>query len=168
MFLSGSSMQTRFIGIKTAQSKKVFDLWEDFLRETDLARIIEIGTYKWGMSLYFFLWCKTKKAEFRTYDIRFFPATRVIRELGITKCFKMADVFAIEKDIGDLIARDGTTLVYCDGGNKPKELAVFSRWLKEGDYIATHDFGTEVMLEDIPEFLSPIACDDTTCILKYA
>ena len=103
--LCSSMAKTTFIGIKTSQSPSSFELWDRFLGNKEFARIIEIGTYKWGMSLFLFLWCKTKKAQFFTYDIIFFPATRVIRELGITKCFKMADVFEIEEEITENLVK---------------------------------------------------------------
>ena len=168
MSSNGLNMQTRFIGIKTAQSRNSFLLWEDFLRDKLFARIIEIGTYKWGMSLFFFLWCKTRKAEFFTFDVKFFPATRVVRLLGVIKCFCKADVFSIEQEIGDLIKSDGMTILFCDGGNKPKELATFSKYLKKGDYICTHDWGTEVVKTDIPDGLTLIAEDEMTAIFQYA
>jgi len=161
-------MHTSFIGIKAAQSYADFLVWERFLTDTDFARIIEIGTYKWGMSLFFWLWCKTKAADFHTYDIKFFPATRVIRELGITKQFQMVDVFEIADKVGNLISQPNPTIVYCDGGNKAAEIKTFSRYLKKGDYIAMHDFGTEVFQEDIPKGLKLIDNGDTTRIYQYA
>ena len=161
-------MHTSFIGITTAQSPRAFALWEKFLTDIDFKRIIEIGTYKWGMSLFFFLWCKTKKAQFFTYDIKFFPATRVVRELGVTKCFQMVDVFEIENEIANSIQNDGITILFCDGGDKPKELNTFSKYLKRGDFIVVHDWNTEVFAYQVPPFLKFYDGDDITRIFEYA
>lgn len=161
-------MQTSFIGIRAAQSLADFQLWEQFLSKTNFARIIEIGTYRWGMSLFFWLWCKTKGAEFYTYDVKSFPATRVIRDLGITTQFRLADVFTIKEEIGNLIGRSGITIVFCDGGDKPKELRTFSHYLKQGDFIVVHDWGTEVKRNDVPRTLKSIKQGGLTYIFQYA
>ena len=34
----------------------------------------------------------------------------------------------------------GTVYVFCDGGNKPKELLTFSTFLRKGDIISVHDY----------------------------
>jgi len=79
----------------------------------------------------------------------------------------MVDVFEIEDEIGELIARTGPTIVFCDGGNKAVELKVFSRFLKKGDYIAVHDFGNEIFQQDIPKSLTLIDHGGTTRIYQY-
>lgn|SRR3990167_3689828 len=137
-------MKTTFIGTVMAQTPRAIALWEKVLNENEFKRIIEIGSYKWGMSLLFYLFCLQKKAEFYTYDVEKFTPPRVVREIGLTKHFKMLDVFSIEKEIGKLIQKEGKTIVYCDGGNKANELEVFHKYLKSGDIIAVHDWGTEI------------------------
>jgi len=163
-------MKTTFIGTRMAQTPRAVALWEKVLSETEFSRIIEIGSYKWGMSLLFYLFCIQRKAEFFTYDIGKFTPPRVVREIGLTKHFKMVDVFTIEKEIGALIKKEGRSIVYCDGGNKARELQVFSQYLKQGDIIAVHDWGTEV--DSYPLFLIEIyskECNDEgmTRIFQY-
>lgn len=143
------------------QSPLVFDLWEKVFANIEFARIIEFGSYKWGMSLFFYLFCLQRRAEFYAYDIGKFSPTRVIRELGITKHFRMIDIFSIEDEIGKIIKKEGKTIVYCDGGDKARELEVFSKYLKKGDIIAVHDWGTEV--RSYPDYLTEIyskECDE--------
>jgi hypothetical protein len=36
------------------------------------------------------------------------------------------------------------TLIICDGGNKPLEIATYSQILESGDIIMPHDFGIEI------------------------
>lgn len=146
-------------GIVIAQSPRAVALWEKILKEVRPKRILEIGTYRWGMSLLFSEHCN----EFYTYDIKYHtyrpekfpPKTRLLKQ------FKKVDVFSIEEEIGALIQKEGVTLVYCDGGDKIKELATFSEWLKPGDYIAVHDWGTEV--NSAPSYLKEVygkECDE--------
>lgn len=164
-------MKTTFIGVKMAQTPRAVALWEKFLSDTKFARIIEFGSYKWGMSLLFYLFCLKNNAKFYTYDVGKFSPPGVVRRLGIHRHFKMADIFSIEKEIENLIKMDGTTIIYCDGGNKQKELDTFSKYLKNGDYIAVHDWGTEVTT--FPSSLKEVykeECDEEgmTRIFQYA
>ena len=164
-------MKTTFIGVKMAQTPRAVALWEQVLSEIGFKRIIEFGSYKWGMSLLFFLFALKQGAEFYTYDIGKFTPPRVVRQVGVNKHFKMVDVFSIEKDIGELIKKDGITVIYCDGGDKQRELDTFSKYMKKGDYIAVHDWGTEATLA--PRFLNEVfskECDEEgmTRIFQYA
>lgn len=40
-------------------------------------------------------------------------------------------------------------LVFCDNGNKPRELIEYAPILRPGDYLSVHDYGTEVMDGDL-------------------
>ena len=102
------------------------------------ARIIEIGTALGGLSVLFRL-CN---AEFVTYDIEDVRFDKgLFDSLGID--FRLADCFEREKEIADLIQKEGTTLLFCDGGDKPKEFKTFARYLKPGDVICAHDYAPE-------------------------
>lgn len=146
-------MRATFIGQKLSQTKEAIQLWEDFLNRNDFSRIIEFGTYKWGMSMLFKLFCIQKGAEFYTYDVSKLHLSKLGKFLGLDKDFKKADIFSIEKEIGDIIKKPGATLLYCDNGNKPKEVEVFAKYLKRGDWLAVHDWETEIELKDIPQNL---------------
>ncbi len=43
------------------------------------------------------------------------------------------------------------SLIYCDNGNKPKELEWYAPILRKGDVIAAHDFGREYHESDLPD-----------------
>ena len=149
-------MKTTFLGIPMSQSPQAIRMWEDFLSELSFHRIIELGTYKWGMSTFFQLYCIQKKADFYTYDTTPFHISRLGRFLKTSKHFKKVDIFSIEKEIGKLVSAEGRTILYCDNGDKPKEIKVFSKYLKKGDYLVVHDWGTEVVPDDIPSNLKRI------------
>ena len=41
-------------------------------------------------------------------------------------------------------------VLYCDNGNKPREVDAFASALHVGDFLAVHDLGTEIFAQDIP------------------
>src|SRR3990167_3580690 len=131
---------TTFIGAKMSQAPNVIQFWEKILFENDFKRIVEFGTYKGGLSLFFLLWCMQRKAEFYTYDIAAFKFSRLAYGLKLSKYFKKLNVFEREAEIGRLIQCKGKTIIFCDGGDKPKELQTFSKYLKRGDLIGVHDW----------------------------
>jgi hypothetical protein len=51
---------------------------------------------------------------------------------------------------------NGPALIYCDDGDKPRELRTYAPVLRYGDYIAAHDYPSEVKPEDyeplLPEY----------------
>ncbi len=57
-------------------------------------------------------------------------------------------MFAHVDEIARFIGRKGTTAVFCDGGDKRKELQAFTPCLKIDDVIAVHDWGWAVSYED--------------------
>jgi hypothetical protein len=46
---------------------------------------------------------------------------------------------------------DGPALIYCDNGDKPKELEWYAPTLRKGDVIAAHDFGNEYSESELPD-----------------
>lgn len=153
-----------------SQSEGEILFWERFLTRTNFKRIIELGTYKGHFSFYLYLYCIQNKKEFYTYDNldwkSFDKRAHLKNKLNFDKCFKKADIFEIKKEIGEIIQRQGTTIVFCDNGNKPKELKTFTLYLKKDDIIVSHDYGTEVQKTDIPNGLEIITMSQDSIFLK--
>jgi hypothetical protein len=42
----------------------------------------------------------------------------------------------------------GVVLIFCDGGNKVREVKTFQKFLRSGDYIMAHDLKTEIKRKD--------------------
>jgi hypothetical protein len=63
----------------------------------------------------------------------------------IGNCFN--EGFAARLEIA--ITQSRVTMILCDGGNKPRELAYFKNFLRINDYIVAHDFTDEVQEEDL-------------------
>ena len=142
----------KFLGLRMSQSPRAINFWESILRKIDFKRIIEIGTEHGGLSTYFYLYCKVKGAEFITVDNVNHSKPAIIKE-----SFYLVDAYSPEgiSFISKAIQEPGITIVYCDGGDKARELKIYTPYLKIYDYIAVHDWGDAVWQADVPGGLDP-------------
>jgi len=143
-----------FLGKELSQTPKVFWLWELVLKGQDFARFIDIGTWRGNLSFYFHLFCLERNAEFYTFDTRRkwgLDLSELKEKLEFGKHFKQMDIFQHIEEIGNLIKKEGKTIIFCDDGNKPREFNTFSPYLKVADIIAVHDWNTEVPPESVKE-----------------
>lgn len=58
----------------------------------------------------------------------------------------------------DLIAGEnpGPVLLYCDNGNKPREVELYAPLLRPGSLLAVHDYNTEIMAEWVEPFVAAL------------
>ncbi|GAG99647.1 unnamed protein product [marine sediment metagenome] len=66
--------------------------------------------------------------------------------------FLQRDVFDPEtvKVVSNFI-EDHRAMIFCDDGNKKREVALYAEILKKGDLLLAHDYNAEFTLQDIPE-----------------
>lgn len=107
--------------------------------------IVEIGTGRGGMSLMLALWAKVNGIPFWTIEVKSYLTDEVMSVLWhLGANIVQGDVFT---GPGERILREcevhGTGFLFCDGGNKPRELATFAPMAPPDTLIAVHDFGTE-------------------------
>ena len=141
-----------FLGYKMSQTPKSVWLWERVLRSFPFKRIIDLGTWHGGLSLYFYLFCLEREAEFYTFDVRnkcF--GNRLMEITNFYNHFELLDIFQNIEKIGSLITKQGLTILFCDNGNKPREFNTFAPYLKKDDIIAVHDWLTEIFPENIKD-----------------
>lgn len=135
-----------FCGVPVAQFWVEFILWESLLneeREKPYEAIVELGTFEGGFSLYLDCQAQQRNLTFRTYDINK-PARSI-------PGFVKLDLYARIAEIGEHLQRHEPVLLFCDGGNKPRELKTFSQFLTPDSTIVVHDWGTEMLPKDVPE-----------------
>ena len=53
--------------------------------------------------------------------------------------------------IGAWIKPYSPALIYCDDGNKPREVALYGTIVRSGDIIGAHDLGIEINEADLPQ-----------------
>jgi hypothetical protein len=146
-----------FGGIQAAQVLADYWLWEALLNTSQgiINGIVELGTGKGGFSLYLSAQAEQRKISFRTYDIAE-PACRV-------PGFIRLDIYASADEVGGYLREHDPVLLFCDGGNKPREIRTFSQYLSSESMIAVHDWGTEMLARDVPDNVTEIygsLCDE--------
>ena len=144
-------------GVRAAQSWVDLILWEVVLNDNpDLDAIFEIGTWKGGFSWWLDMQARARNIFFETYDA-------VIPDPA-PPGFRRIDVFAEHRSLGRRFRDWEPCVVLCDGGNKPRELRTFADELvDEGSLLFVHDWGTEMMPEDVPDTVEEIygdLCDE--------
>ena len=150
-----SYMHNWFMGTHVKQFFIEFLVWEKFfIKCGPLRRVVELGSGMGGFSFYLFLQAKFRNASFYTWDIN--PVHQAVlpfaEEIGFSQRCHQGDLLKDEKvikEIRDLISMKRKTLLFCDNGNKPKEVALYVPYLKPGDYMAVHDWDHEIFQKDI-------------------
>lgn len=122
-----------------AQAYEDLRAWEEIMRDVQPRGVLELGTASGAFSK----WLYRRVAWFRTVDVHA-PA-------AVTPGFVQLDVWANPAAVHGLIAEAPRPFVlYCDDGNKAQEVATFAPSLRAGDFLAVHDFGTEIFPRQIP------------------
>lgn len=133
-----------FGGVPAAQLVTDFYLWECLLNENPQLRgIVELGTWQGGFALYLASQARFRDLSFRTYDV-----TTPDHEIP---GFVQLDIFREAEQVGRYLRRRDPVVVFCDGGNKPRELRTFSKFLSPESRLVVHDWGTEVLPTDVPD-----------------
>jgi len=151
-----------FLGVTSQQSYADFIAWEIFFNRYKINSMIELGTGNGGMALYFLLQAMQRGFSFKTWDIRLpkqILTTRLYITLKFSNHYFQADAFESVEIINASFS--STTLLYCDNGDKPKEVAIFSPYLTNGDYLAVHDWGKEIFAEQIPDYCKPLMIEES-------
>ena len=167
------------VEVLSCTENEVFPLMQEFIQDFDPELIVEFGFSAGGMTL-----CMHEAAPtvplwaFDCYSI-FAPMGKIARSMKlpvlnqielekhqrnfVNVCFnrnvhfkkinllgspKQSIIRLLEADKGK------QTFLYCDDGDKPKEVNTYARYLNKGDAIGVHDWGEEIDLsrEVVPGF----------------
>jgi hypothetical protein len=138
--------------------------WSDiFTIDVFLARhrpsiIIELGTGSAAFSCYLATYAYMNGAAFHTFDSHRksapskrsnYRALKLVRTLGGKVHHR--DIFESSTTalIRGLIASKPPVFLYCDNGDKPREVRTFAPALKPGDFVGVHDYGSEIVAADL-------------------
>lgn len=141
-----------FGGVAAAQRIQDYYLWEVVLNEyPHLRAIVEIGTWRGGFACFLAAQARLRGLHFRTYDVHE-PVVPIAE-------FVQMDVFRYADKVGALLKEWKPLILFCDGGNKPRELQTFSRYLGPESVMIVHDWGTEISIREMPERLEMVHGD---------
>lgn len=143
-----------FGGIPMAQYHVDLLLWERVLNDNPhVEAIVELGTWQGGFSWFLWAQAQARDLRFSTYDV-------VEPETLLPKfTFTKLDIYRYPEEV-DL---SGPLVLLCDGGNKPRELQTFPPLCEPGSVFVVHDWGTETLPDDVPDFLEELYggfCDE--------
>jgi cephalosporin hydroxylase len=150
---------TAIFGVRAVQSPADLMAWEQFLNRNRVVHIIELGTLHGGMTTWLALQAYTRRATFASFDITdLFVDTPLTDALGLRSLLRVGDIFNEGQPalIEALRYERSPRLLFCDDGDKRREVAVFAPMLCVGDFLAVHDWGSEIGPQDIPAWLAPV------------
>jgi cephalosporin hydroxylase len=156
------NVNTRILGGGASQNFVAFKLLENYIAYEKPEYVVEIGSQKGGLSVYLgTIACVAEQFLFHTFDITKSDWNNRAHE-GAGHWFeKMESICpfckSFESDIFSKYSynlifeniKKYKTLIICDGGNKAKEVYMYSSLLKSGDMIMAHDFGHEIFDQNI-------------------
>jgi len=141
-----------FGGIPMAQIAADMILWEAVLNENPVDAIFEIGTWQGGFSWWLYAQSLARDIFFQTFD-----AVQPDRNIP---AFLRVDVFAESKMLGKRFRAFEPCVVFCDGGNKPRELQTFAAELRDPrSLLLAHDWGDEIGPGDVPDTVEMVYGD---------
>lgn len=142
MPLFGVPLQRDWVDIETIEKFLVVE-WP--------TTVIELGTGTGAFSLFLACYCATHGHKFRTYDTGLHthefskPRQTCLDAIGqLGGVVRKADVFdpgTVEEIRSHLTS---PSFIYCDNGDKPLELATYSKIVPVGSFIGVHDYGHEI------------------------
>ena len=144
---------TYFCGRPCAQTWADLWLWERLLNRDSYKGIIEIGTWQGGFSTYLSLQTTIRGMDFITFD-------SIVPDLPPAE-FRRCDVFIEHAYVEAVIESYSPVVLFCDGGNKPREAKMFAPFLGPEDLLVVHDWGTEFLETDIPDCVEPYMLEVT-------
>lgn len=123
---------------------------EEIISEFKPDVVIELGTKQGGFTEV--IQKSTEdNVDIFTYDNRAYSVYGKFRD---NVYFIINDVLKEPlRDIIDICSSDNKVLLYCDNGSKRREIELYSKYLKKGDMLGVHDWGTEVFSKDVMKYL---------------
>lgn len=144
-----------FDGYITEQCQEGMDRLRAMLEgEPDVLRIVEIGTGHGGTSLFLASCIQGRGGKVLTIDrdrlmdngYAGWSAAAAARDVS----FLWGDAFdAHTVDKVREFIREHRAMIFCDDGNKPREVNLYAHILKPGDLLYAHDYGGEIKDTDI-------------------
>jgi uncharacterized protein YdcH (DUF465 family) len=123
--------------LRAEQHKNIFRALDILSDYENPSQIIEIGASNGGFTKILDDHPISKNAKIYSFELNDFNPNATYSE----KVHRIkGNCFHLEETISEIIKRNGTTLVFCDGGDKNLEINVFSKHLKIGDLIFGHDY----------------------------
>jgi len=138
--LATTAKQT-FIGTPIQQTWSAMYMLEKVILENPIMRIVELGTGFGALTRFFGLHMQRRGGAVLSYDIE----NKVLADWrGLPIGFQVRNVFDLSTVQGvEIFIHSHLSLIFCDNGEKRKELPLYASILKRGDLIMAHDYGEQ-------------------------
>jgi len=138
-------------GIQMAQSYLALGYFLDLIGRLKVATFVELGIHVGGMAAIMSNCERFADWDYSYLGVEINPGLIHLKvkkhaHLIIGDCFDKEVVNAIK---GFVHTRGSPAVIYCDNGEKRKEVIIYEPILRSGDFIYAHDYGTEILDEDI-------------------
>ena len=170
--MNPDEFKTEPFGVYVAHTWIEVGLILDFINSARITRFVEIGIHHGGLCAilahtaehlpYFHYMGIEINPDIIEQSVKnlFHPMMdeRDIRQLVIADALKPETVQVVNQWIH---RSAGPALIYCDGGDKPKEFGLYAPVIRAGDFIAAHDwdYGGYAQAEIKPEDVEEIAIE---------
>jgi len=138
------SSSTTLFGIKFVHSVAALYVFDQLFDNFAFDQVLEFGTLEGGLTAFLWLECRIRGKRFLTVD-------QVDQRRFYDSPFYLGDLledFRTYNDLCDYISQ-ARTFLYCDNGDKFREIKRFAPALINGSILGTHDIGVEVTLKQL-------------------
>ena len=141
----GRLLETNPWGVATAQAWTQVGLLFTLINEFNLAGVIEIGLFRGGLAD-MLIHRRERFTDFQYLGFQMDGSELSEHVRGkpgviIADCFAPESIGMIQKFIA---SAPRPVLVYCDGGDKPREMNTYAPMLRRNDYLMAHDYPGEI------------------------
>lgn len=140
-------------GLLIFQHERVYDVFNNLIKNVKPKKVLEIGTASGGLSLLIrdiLNENNLKETQIITYDVndpeylKYHVESETDITVRIKNIFNHAYNEIVEKqEISEIFDCDGPIIVLCDGGSKKNEFNLLSDYLRVGDVIMAHDYAID-------------------------
>ena len=136
-------------GLAAQQHHEAYQVFYDFIKENEPARILEIGTALGGFTQ-FLKRCVVSlglNTDIRSYDIHEMRWYKDMISQGID--VRVENIFSpdystCDPEVIEYIKQPGATVILCDGGDKIREFRLLANYVRVGDFIMAHDYAHSI------------------------
>lgn len=146
------SIATCPLGIGIAQNwVQLGSIFDDLVR-FDIKLLVELGVFLGGMSELMLL--RIERVPGFDYFGTQLDYEQVTARLSGHPKIIQGDNFSprVVSRVGELVHGAGTSMIYCDGGDKQREMSLYAPTLKVGDFLRAHDYSGETTPLFLEEF----------------
>lgn len=130
------------VGVSTSLTWSDIGVILHVIQAAGIRLVVEIGVEHGGLAALLAAYGQVTGVAYRGLDITLAALHPVVRDLPIVArdAWRAETVAEVR---GWMDAANGPCLIFCDGGDKPKELHLYAPLLRPGDVLMGHDYHNE-------------------------